>query len=368
MCETEHMKEKSMSIIQTYHTMTKRLKQIVSKERITRIRTMAWLQSGMLHSRSVHLNRIASKIPSQAKKLSVVRQLERFIDNPHVRVRAWYHPVAAGLLQEAARAGGPLRLIIDGSKVGNGHQLLMVSLAYRRRALPLAWTWVRCKRGHSSGQKQCALLAYVHGLVPAGIAVVVIGDSEFSPLQAALESWDWFYVLRQKGSHLIRLAQDQPWQRCATLVTQARQRCWLTNIELTQQHLHPCNFFALWQPDEKVPWLLATNLTTARLARLHYSRRMWTEGMFGDFKGNGFALEASHLQHFLHLSRLTLAVALLYVAIVTFGAQTIKNGWRPLIDRKDRRDLSIFRIGFDMLERLLTNALPVLIRPLPYFL
>ena len=82
MCETEHMKEKSMSIIQTYHTMTKRLKQIVSKERITRIRTMAWLQSGLLHSRSVHLNRIASKIPGQAKKLSVVRRLERFIAHP----------------------------------------------------------------------------------------------------------------------------------------------------------------------------------------------------------------------------------------------------------------------------------------------
>jgi hypothetical protein len=69
-----------MSIIQTYHTMIKRLKQIVGKERITRIRTMAWLQSGILQSRSVHLNRIASKIPGNAKKLSWVRQLERFID------------------------------------------------------------------------------------------------------------------------------------------------------------------------------------------------------------------------------------------------------------------------------------------------
>jgi hypothetical protein len=203
-----------MSIIQTYNSLVARLKQIVSTERITRIRTMAWLQSGMLHSRSVHLNRIASQLPGKAKKLSRVRQLERFVDNRHVRVREWYHPVAEGLLKEAAAAGGTLRLIIDGSKVGNGHQLLMVSLAYRRRALPLAWTWVRCRRGHSTGQKQGALLAYLHTLVPEGSEVVVIGDSEFSPLQAVLESWNWFYALRQKGSHLLRLAQDQPWQRC----------------------------------------------------------------------------------------------------------------------------------------------------------
>jgi hypothetical protein len=59
---------------------------------------------------------------------------------------------------------------------------------------------------------------------------------------------------------------------------------------------------------------------------------------------------------------------LLYVTVVTFGSQTIKNGRRPLVDRNERRDLSIFRIGFDMLERLLTNSLPFSIRPLPYFL
>jgi hypothetical protein len=43
---------------------------------------------------------------------------------------------------------------VDGTKVGFGHQLLMVSLAYRRRSVPIAWTWVKYVRGHSSGYKQ----------------------------------------------------------------------------------------------------------------------------------------------------------------------------------------------------------------------
>ena len=42
----------------------------------------------------------------------------------------------------------------------------MVSLAYRRRALPIAWTWVRCARGHSGSRKQLALLDYVKRLLP----------------------------------------------------------------------------------------------------------------------------------------------------------------------------------------------------------
>ncbi len=357
-----------MNIVQTYHTIKERIKEIVGKERITRIRTMAWMQSGILHSRSVHLTRIASKIPGSAKKLSVAERFRSFLNNRHVQVRRWYRPMAEALIQEAAKAGKPLRFFIDGSKIGNSHQLLMVSLGYRRRALPIAWTWIRAKRGHSSGRVQCALLAYVHQLVPPEAEVIVCGDSEFTPLQALLDSWDWFYALRQKGSHLLRKDDADAWQRCDSLVTKPGQCCWLSDIQLTKVHQHPCNFLALWQLGEKEPWLLATNLPDVRTTRLHYSRRMWTEEMFGDFKRHGFDLESSRLQHFLRLSRLTLAVSMLYVTVVAFGSQTIKNGLRHLVDRPDRRDLSVFRIGFDMLERCFSNGQPVSIRLIPYFL
>lgn len=358
-----------MNIVQNYHSIVERIKETVGKkERITRIRTMAWLQCGILHSRSVHLTRIANKIPGASKKLSVADRFRSFLNNRHVRVREWYRPLAEKLLKEASKPGKPLRLIIDGSKVGNSHQLLMVSLGYRRRALPLAWTWVRCNRGHSSGRVQCALLAYVRTLMPADATVIVIGDSEFTPLQALLESWHWFYVLRQKGSHLLRLEGSDAWQRCDSLVTKPGERRWFTDIQLTKVHQQTCHLLALWQPGEKEPWLLASNLPTARDTRLHYSRRMWTEEMFADFKANGFDLESSRLQHFLRLSRLTLAVAMLYVTVVAFGSQTIKQGLRHFVDRNDRRDLSIFRIGFDMLERSFTNGSPVSIRLIPYFL
>jgi hypothetical protein len=89
--------------------------------------------------------------------------------------------------------------------------------------------------------------------------------------------------------------------------------------------------------------------------------------MFGDIKGHGFNLEDSHLRHFLRLSRLTLAVVLLYVWLVAFGSRAIKNGQRSLVDRPDRRDFSIFRIGLNMIERLLTNAQPVSVVLVPYF-
>jgi hypothetical protein len=106
----------------------------------------------------------------------------------------------------------------------------------------------------------------------------------------------------------------------------------------------------------------------SRQQALHaYRRRMWIEEMFGDMKGHGFNLEDSHLRHFLRLSRLTLAVVLLYVWLIAFGSRVIKNGQRSLVDRPERRDFSIFRIGLNMIERLLTNAQPVSVMFVPYF-
>lgn len=65
------------------------------------------------------------------------------------------------------------------------------------------------------------------------------------------------------------------------------------------------------------------------------------------------------LRDFLRLSRLTLAVAFLYVWLISVGGRTIHQGSRHLVDRNDRGDLSIFQTGLRFIQRRLTNALPV---------
>jgi hypothetical protein len=354
-----------MDIVRMYHILLPQLKQMMPTERITRLRNMAWLQAGILMSGSVHLSHAAKKMPGRAKGPSATRRLSRFLANHRLRVRSWYEPLARALLQSAAHTG-QVRLIIDGTLIGRHHQLLMVAVAYRRRALPIVWTWVPSKKGHSSGQKQRALLAYVHHLMPAAARVVVLGDSEFTPLQALLTAWGWDYVLRQKGSHLLQSQPGAAWQRCETLVTRPGQCQWLTEVTLTQRYRHRTHFLAYWQRGAERPWLLATSLPTASVTRRLYGRRMWVEEMFGDFKGHGFDLAQSRLQHLQRLSRLTLAVALLYVHLVAFGAAIIKRGQRHLVDRKDRRDLSVFRIGLDALERFLINGKTVKLPLVPY--
>ncbi len=318
---------------------------------------MAWFLSGLYLSRSVQLHRIAGKIPGAAVQLSVIRRLSRWLDNPAVRVRPWYEPLARSLLQYLGRTVGEIRLIADGSRVGGGHQLLLISVAFRRRAVPIAWTWVKQVRGHSSAWRQCALLAYVRRLVPPGVPVLLVGDSEFGAVEALrqLEAWHWHYALRQTAKELVQVSAPGDWRPFGTLVTRPGASAWYPRSRFTAKHAHRTHVLAYWQVGEKEPWLLTTNLPTTAATLTAYRRRMWTEELFGDLKGHGFDLESTHLHHVARLSRLMLLVALLYLWLISVGTRAIKAGQRRLVDRNERRDLSLFQIGLRLIERRVTN-------------
>jgi hypothetical protein len=304
------------------------------------------------------MSKIAEKTPGLAYLPSKTRRIQRLLDNPRIRVREWYKPIVRTIIRQVAH--DQVRLIVDGSKIGFGHQLLLVAIAYRKRTIPLVWTWVKSSRGHSSSWKQKALLTYVYELIPPKTRVVVIGDSEFGEVevQKLLKTWQWKYVLRQKGRYLLKAKGQSSYQRLDSLVSEPGQKVWLEDCQLTAKHLYPVNFLAYWKPGEKEPWLLATDLPDTKTTIKVYRLRMWIEETFGDLKRNGFDLESTHLKNFLRLSRLTLAVVLLYVWLIAFGSKVIKSGQRRLVDRNDRRDHSIFRIGRNMVERLLSNELP----------
>ncbi len=358
-----------MSTNQLYNTWYEEMRELRPDEHTGRLRSFIWLVVGLFLAQTVHLSKIGQKIPGPATNKSKERRMQRILDNPAIRVRSWYAPWITSILERIVAHDLPVRLLVDGSKVGFGHQLLMVAVAYRRRAIPVAWTWVKGSRGHSSSWKQLALLSYVRGLLPAGTTVSLVGDSEFGaiPVLKWLDKAGWYYVLRQKGDHLVQLPNETQWQRFDSLVSRHRQRVWIPHARLTAKHAYGVNVLAYWQPGEKEPWLLATNYPAFRTALRAYRKRMWIEEMFGDFKGHGFDLESTQLHNFLRLSRLTLAVVLVYLWLIAYGSKVIKDGQRYLVDRKDRRDLSIFRIGWDMIDRHLTNQEAFVFRWLPYF-
>lgn len=348
-----------MPINKLNHTWEMKIRQLQPTERKTRIQNFAWLIVGIYQSRSVYLSRIAGKMTGKARLLSNVKRLSRLLANPAINVRSWYEPIAQSWLQGQANNLQQIRLIVDGSKIGFTHQLLIVSLAYRKRAIPLAWTWVNHVKGHSKPEVVLTLLRYVRTLLPPGRAVLLVGDTEFGAVEVLqqLKGWQWDYVLREKSRTLVCLFGQTEWFPFGRHLEKPGQKIWLGKGWLTQSKIYPVNLLVSWKIGEDEPWCLATNLPDRQMALQAYSRRMWIEEMFGDLKSHGFDLECTMLHHEDKLSRLTLAVVLLYVWSISIGAKTIKSGLRNLVDRNDRRDLSIFQIGLRFIERRLINSI-----------
>jgi hypothetical protein len=320
---------------------------------------MAWLIAGIYVGKTVQFGRIASKIPGEAIRTSVMRRLERLVANGQIRVREWYEPVIQPIL--AAQANREYRLIVDASKVGPWHQLLLVSLAYRRRTIPLAWMWVPRKVGRSSAARQLSLLSYVRSLLPPDARVVLVGDQEFGAIVVLkqLDQWQWQYVFRQRKNQLFQADEHAFWQTFGAVLQRPGQQAWFGQVAYTYQFAYPTNLLAYWQVGEREPWLLVTSLSKRSDALKAYRRRAWIEETFGDLKDNGFDLESSRLHTAMHLHRLTLAVMLLYIELLASGSRVMKNGLRYLVDRSDRRDLSLFRIGLYMRDRCLANDQPL---------
>ena len=350
-----------MPINELYDTWKKRICELRPQQRITQVRNFVWLMIGIYQSHSVCLSKIALKIPGTAKLVSTTRRLSRFLENPAIHVREWYEPIARYWLEAQRQCLGEIRLIVDGTKVGFGHQLLMVSLAYRRRAIPIAWTWVKHVRGHSTAYKQTALLKYVKTLFPQNATVCLVGDCEFGSVAVLqqLDQWHWYYVLRQKSDTLLWFNALNEWKSFSSFIQKTGQSFWLGHGYLTAKEIYPTNLLIHWAPGEKESWCLATNLLDRSMSLKYYQRRMWCEELHGDLKEHGFDLESTMLQDFEKLSRLTLAVAFLYVWLISVGGRTIHAGLRPLVDRNDRRDLSIFQIGLRFTERMFTNGFSI---------
>ena len=315
---------------------------------------------GIFHSHSVNISKIAGKVIGQAKNVCPVRRLSRFLANSAMDVHSCYKPVAKIWLQLQFERVGEIRLIVDGTKIGFGHQLLMISLAYRNRAVPIAWSWVKHIRGHSSAQQQVSWLRYVETVLPKKAPVVLVGNSEFGSILVLrqLDRWRWVYVLRQKSNTGLWISEKTDCQTLGSFAHQTGHSAWFQNAYLTQQEIDQVSVLVYWQIGEKEPWCLATNLPDQALTLRYYRRRMWIEEMFGDFKKHGFELEKTMLRQTPRLSRLTLAVAFLYVWLLSTGSRTIRAGLRHIVDRKDRPDLSLFQIGWRFIDRKLLHSIP----------
>ncbi|MCZ7570767.1 MAG: transposase [Ardenticatenaceae bacterium] len=349
-----------------YHSVLEQFCKWLSDERITRVRLLAWWVTGMYLAESVHLSKVARKLPLGAQEPSVVNRLVRWLKNPRVRIQRDYRPVVLGIVQALSRQ--QVRLILDCTKVGVGHRLLTVSIAYRQRAIPLAWRAYKGRKGHVSRQEQIALLREVAPRLRGAREVWVLGDSGFQtvPLIRWVRSQGWHCVIRLSQLSDVRPAGGR-WQPLSAWSLAPGQTITVGWVRLTQKYNYGWLWLVLhWAKGEDEPWYLVSDQPDTCRTLRRYAIRAWTEELYGDLKGHGLDLEATHLRHADRIERLVLVAALVYTWLLTLGSWVVKRGFRAQVDRKRRRDKSYFRIGWDWLERQLAHGWPWHLRFVPY--
>jgi hypothetical protein len=299
---------------------------------------------------------MSSEIPVTAKDKSIEMRLRRWVKKSRIDAEVVYMPFARQILE--ALAAFPLILVMDGSQAGRGCMVLMVGVLYKKRALPIAWVVYQGKKGHTTAQRHIQALDKVVPLLPPASEVVLLGDAEYDTTE--MIAWmqintNWQYVLRTSPQIYVQEGPNsQPIGNYPLAKGQVFQR---REVGFTQQAEVTLNLVCWWGSQYDEPLFLVTNLSNAYQACRYYRRRYHIETFFSDQKSRGFHIHKSHLSDPARLSRLLIATCLAYIWMVCQGLWVIASGNTGLIDRTDRIDKSLFRLGLDWLKYALKHNL-----------
>jgi hypothetical protein len=349
-----------------YTKVKKTLKQMLKMDHQGQVVTLAMMIAGIVLSRKAQLSVMSSEIPTEAQEKSIEMRMRRWVKD-ELDVEAVYMPFARQILEALRHL--PLVLVMDGSQAGRGCMVLMIGVLYQKRALPIAWLVYKGKKGHASAERHIQALEKVLPILPEGSEVVLLGDAEYDTTEMLLwmeKNTAWKYVLRTSPQIYVQTNQhNQPLQ---DYPLGKGQLLFLKQVGFTQASTVTLNAIGWWGAEYKEPIFLITNLEDAYQACRTYRRRFRIETFFSDQKSRGFHIHKSHLADPARLSRLLIAACLAYIWMIVQGLRVLAEGKLALIDRGDRRDKSLFRLGLDWLKYALKHSLdfqPVFLFGLP---
>jgi hypothetical protein len=269
--------------------------------------------------------------------------------------------LAATLL--AAAASGPSRLILDETSVGRDRlRCLMVSLVWRKRALPLAW---RCYP-HPAPEGSPALpdvvaelLDQVAAAVPEGREVFLLTDRGLAWPETIRRAHGhgWKVVARLQGQTRVRPVGGEE-GRADALVARGGQRRTLPADIFKDAGWVRGWAVACWPAGCDEPWLLFSDEPDGAKAVRQYAGRMRIEEQFRDLKSHGLRWQDSRVRRPERMERLLVLLTLALLAMATSGVRLIKLGRRGDLTPVRRLVWSQVRLGLSWLTAWLAQDAP----------
>jgi Transposase DDE domain len=323
--------------------------------RQSQVKVVAAFSLGVALARRCTLSVVAEALPGLGKPDTVERRLQRFMSNPRV---AW-QPAAEALalwVLGGLQPGGVVVLLVDETSLDDKLKVMVISLAYRGRAIPLGW-WCYRPTAYPMGQVALitTLLQRLAPALPARGRILVQADRGIgtSPeLLRAIQQRGWYYLVRVQSQVRLRL-DDGRTVPFAHLVPRPHTRWAGWVYAFKKAGWCRCWAVGQWRAPHQEAWLLLTNWPGAH--GNWYGLRMWEELAFRDLKSLGWQWQRSRVWDPEHANRLWLVLALAYAWALSLGTQVIRTATlrRELTRGKDWRH-SVFHLGLRLLTRWIT--------------
>lgn len=313
-------------------------------------KALADLSFAFLAAGSCQSGPAAVAVPGMARAASGRRRIERTLANPRLKPRLVFRGIARCL---AARlAGRPLLLILDETHNGTRLACLKLSLAYRRRALPIAAVCYRRDRPPRPMPRLIVgLLRQAAAALPERADVTLLTDRGLSwpkVLDAAVEL-GWHFVGRTVGTNRVT-RRDGSEVAAAELVKRPGRRWTGRARAFKKAGGRDVIVTAVWERGCREPWLLVSDTARGVRAVWKYAKRFWTEELFRDEKSHGLQWRRSRVRLPSHGDRLILLMALATLLAASLGTWVLKSGRRRWVESRRRRALSVFQLGLRWLR------------------
>jgi hypothetical protein len=321
---------------------------------------MAELSFAMALAEHCQAGKLSALAPGPAHPASVARRLERLMANRRLDPDSVWPQLARSVL--GGFAGGPIVLILDETPNRDDLRCMRVTLAYRKRALPL---FCAC---YAPGGQPGPMPELILGLfrkaaacLPEGACVTLLADRGLARPQVvdACSELSWHFVIRLQGQAKVRFGDGR--ECTAADLAPGPGASWHGPAEVFKKSgWRAAAVAACWPRDRDGPWLLVSDRDDGGRLFGRYAKRVWTEGLFKDEKSAGFHWERSHVRDPGHAARLMVVIALATYLALALGSRMIKAGLRRWLDTGARRTLSLFQIGVRWLRFCQSHN-----RPLP---
>ena len=271
---------------------------------------------------------------------SRIKQSKRWLLSKWTDWESFYAPYLKPLIETISKEK-EIKIIIDGSEMAGDCVVLMISVIWRKRAIPLVWLTKKGEKGHFPEDDHIKLIELAHKFLPLNCRIILLGDGEFDGkrLCEKCKEFTWEYVLRTSKDRKINCGGE-----IAQIGTLAPENYGVVFIE---NALNGDNALIWHKKRYPQPIPLITNMELGEMATKYYALRFKIELLFKQLKSAGFNVQKSKIEGEIKISNLIIILALGF--ILTFCA--------GLLMKKQENNILNSFMRADRKEQLLPNTI-----------